>query len=248
MRIVTVVKQVPAADAHVRVVDGSLDVSGATFVLDGMDEYGVEHALRLREAGTDAEIVAVGYGPAGTDQALRTALAMGVDRAVQLEGGVIDDPLGVALVVADVVRELAADLVFVGGKQADWDSSALGPALAETLDWPHVDWATSFALHGTSFEAVHDTDDGSESVRGQLPVVVTTQQGLNEPRYPSLPSIVKARRKPLETRPSAVTPQGLTLRSYEPLERARRRLILDGDVGAAADELVRRLRMEAKVL
>jgi electron transfer flavoprotein beta subunit len=248
MLIVSVVKQVPDAEAHVRLASGTPDFTGVTFELDGMDEYGVEQALRLREAGIDAEVVAVGYGPAGSEHVLRTALAMGVDRAVQLEGDELFDPLAVATALADVTRELGASLVLVGGKQADWDSTALGPALAEALGWPHVDWATELRLDGERFEAVHDVDDGSETVRGELPLVVTAQQGLNEPRYATLPGMMKARRKPLEVRPAGAPASRVQLRSFERLERERRGVVLDGDPREAATELLRRLRDEARVL
>ena len=248
MKIVTILKQVPDAEVRVRVKDGVLDLEGATFVIDGMDEYGVEQALRLREAGAEAEIVAVGYGPPASEQVLRSALALGADRAVLLEAEAPVDPLAVAVALADLIREQGADLVLTGGKQADWDSAALGPAVAEALGWPHVDWTTAFRLEGERFEAVHDVDDGSETVRGSLPVVITTQQGLNEPRYPTLPNIMKAKRKPLEVRPSALEAAPTTARSHAVLARERRRVVLDGDAHSATAELVRRLRDEAKVL
>jgi electron transfer flavoprotein beta subunit len=248
MKILTILKQVPDAESRVRAQHGSLDLTGATYVLDGMDEYGVEAALRVRESGVEVEIVALGYGPASTDQAVRTALAMGADRAVLLEGDALHDPLGVALALAAVVRDEAADLVFVGGKQADWDSAALGPALAEALGWAHVDWTTAFGLDGDAFEAVHDVDDGSETLRGRLPVVVTTQQGLDEPRYPTLPNIMKARRKTLDTRPADVGADRMVVTGHASTERERRRVMLEGDARGAAFELVQRLRGEAKVL
>lgn len=248
MTIVCIVKQVPDAEARVRVRDGRPDLAGVTLVMDGMDEYGVEQALRLREAGTEADVVALAYGPRESEQVLRNALAMGADRAVLLEGDGFDDPLAAAVALAEAVREEGADLVFVGGKQADWDSAALGPAVAEALHWPHVDWTTAFRLDGTSFEAVHDVDDGSERVRGHLPAVVTTQQGLNEPRYPTLPNIMKAKRKPLEVR-SVETPSARSLiRSHAVVDVERRRVVLDGDPREAARALVARLRDEAKVL
>ncbi len=248
MTIVTVVKQVPEAEARVRVVDGALDLAGVTFVLDGMDEYGVEQALRLREAGTASEVVVLGYGPRETERALRTALAMGADRAVLVVGDAFDDPLTVALALVEAVREAAAEMVFVGGKHADWDSAALGPALAEALGWPHVDWTTALRVEDGRFEAEHEIDDGSETLRGSLPVVITTQQGLAEPRYPTLPNIMKANRKPLEERSVEPRPKRSSARSYAALERQRRRVVIEGDARSAADELVRRLREEAKVL
>ncbi len=248
MKIVTILKQVPDAEARVRTKDGVLDLAGTTFVIDGMDEYGVEHALRLREAGAEAEIVAVAYGPPASEQVLRSALALGADRAVLLEAEAQLDPLALAGALAALIREQGADLVLTGGMQADWDSAALGPAVAEALGWPHVDWATAFRLDGERFEAVHDVDDGSETLRGSLPVVITTQQGLNEPRYPTLPNIMKAKRKPLEVRPADVETVQTEARSFEVLARERRRTVLEGDPGSATAELVRLLRDEAKVL
>lgn len=248
MVIVSIVKQVPAPEARLKLHDGMPDFEGVTFVLDGMDEYGVEQALRVREDGTDAELVVLGYGPEGGDHVVRTALAMGLDRGVYLEQEAWDDPLAVAMALGDVVREVGAELVFVGGKQSDWDSAAVGPALAEVLGWAHVTWATAFTLRGESFEAVHDVDEGSERVQGELPVVVTTQQGLNDPRYPTLPSIMKARRKPLDVRQAVASEGAVRVRTYLPLELDRRRIVLQGDVRTAAQELVRRLRDEAKVL
>jgi electron transfer flavoprotein beta subunit len=256
MKIVTILKQVPDAEARLRVQGGALDVSGATFVIDGMDEYGVEEAIRLRERGADAEIVALASGPERAAEALRTALALGADRAVHLVGEADLDAVTTAKLLAAVVREEGADLVFVGGKQADWDSAALGPALAEALGWPHSDWTTELALEGASLRVTHDIDDGSETLTLPLPAVVTTQQGLNEPRYPTLPNIMKAKRKPLDARrlDDVAAAAGVPLRSRTPLRgremelRSRRGVVLRGDPREAAEGLVRALRDEAKVL
>jgi electron transfer flavoprotein beta subunit len=256
MKIVTILKQVPDAEARVRASGGALDLSGATFVIDGMDEYGVEEALRIRESGVEAEIVALACGPERTAEAIRTALAMGVDRAVHVVGDADLDAVAMARVLAGVVRDEAPDIVFVGGKQADWDSSALGPALAEALGWPHSDWTTELDLVNGTIAVTHDIDDGSETLTLPLPAVVTTQQGLNEPRYPTLPNIMKAKRKTLDARPLAdvasaanVRAERATeLRASEIQQRARRNVMLDGDARTAAAELVRRLRDEAKVL
>lgn len=248
MIIVTFVKHVPDAEARLRVEADGLDLTDANFALDGMDEYGVEAALRLREAGVATEVVALALGPARSDEALRAALALGADRAVLLETDAELDPLTQATALAEAVRETGAELVLVGGKQADWDSAALGPALAEVLGWPLVDWTTELAIEGGVVRAVHDVDDGSETWTAPLPAVVTTQQGLNEPRYPTLPNIMKAKRKPLERRPldgqaSRLVSAGVSLPSRE-----RRGVRLEGDAGVAARDLARLLRDEAKVL
>jgi len=251
VKILTILKQVPDAEARIRAAGGGVDLDGVTFVIDGMDEYGVEQAIRMREAGHDVEIVAAALGPARFEEAIRTALALGADRAVHVETDAVLDPITQAAVLAEVVRQEGAELVFLGGKQADWDSAALGPALAETLGWPHADWVTALAVQGGALQVTHDTDDGSETLALPLPAVVTTQQGLNEPRYPTLPNIMKAKRKELAKRglsefgsPSART----AIAAQEIQTRERRGHLLDGDPVEAARQLARLLHDEAKVL
>ena len=251
MKILTLLKQVPDAEAAVRTAGDRVDLSGVTFVMDGMDEYGVEEAVRLREAGHPVEIVAVALGPKRFEEALRTALALGADRALHLETDDALDVIAQARTLAEVARQEAADLVFVGGKEADWDSAALGPALAEVLGWPHVDWTTKLTLSGTTLEATHDTDAGVETVKCALPAVVTTQQGLNEPRYPTLPNIMKAKRKEMKKAAPADfgAPAALTQITGETIQvKSRRNTILTGDAAETAPQLVKLLREEAKVL
>lgn len=251
MKVLTVVRQVPDAEARVRAEGGRVDLTGVTFVMDGMDEYGVEEAIRLREAGHDLEIVAVAVGPARFADALRTALALGADRAVHVVTDEQLDPVTLAGVVAQVAREEGAELVLTGGKQADWDSSALGPALAEHLGWPHADWTTRLELAGGELRLRHDVDDGVEELTVTLPAVVTTQQGLNEPRYPTLPNIMKAKRKELATRDMAAlgapAPR-VRVVSQEIQVRPRLNRMIDGEPEEAAREVARLLRTEAKVI
>lgn len=248
MTIVTFVKHVPDAEARLRADGDRIDLSEANFALDGMDEYGVEAALRLKEAGKAEEVVAIALGPSRSEEALRTALALGADRAVLLETDADLDPLAQAPLLAEEVRAAGARLVLVGGKQADWDSAALAPALAEALGWPLLDWATELDIEGDTVVGVHDVDDGSEAWRAPLPAVVSTQQGLNEPRYPTLPNIMKAKRKPLDRKPAQQAAAKVdTVRSALP-SRARRGVRLEGDAATVASELARRLRDEAKVI
>lgn len=251
VKIVTILKQVPDAEARIRPAAEGIDLSGVTYVMDGMDEYGVEEALRLRESGVDAEIVAVGLGPSRYEDALRTALALGADRAVHLETDERLDPLAQATVLAALIAAEEAELVFVGGKQADWDSAALGPALAEELGWVHSDWTTSLRLEGRDLTVRHDTDDGNEELRLTLPAVITTQQGLNEPRYPTLPNIMKAKRKELAKRAPAdfgATTSRTALVTQKIQTSPRAGKMVAGDPTEAARELARLLRAEAKVI
>ncbi len=252
MKIVTILKQVPDAEARVRAVPDGIDLSGATYVIDGMDEYGVEQALRIRESGVDAEVIALALGPQRFEEALRTALAMGADRAVHIETDAVLDPISQALVLAPIIAEMGADLVFVGGKEADWDSAALGSAVAEALAWPHSDWTTELTLEADGIRVRHDTDDGNEELSMPLPAVVTTQQGLNEPRYPTLPNIMKAKRKELAKREldgaNGAIAAKTVIEKQSIQTRERLAKVLTGDPTEAGRELARLLVEEAKVI
>lgn len=251
MKIVSIIRQVPDVEARISAGPGGVDLSGVAFILDGMDEYGVEEALRLREGGLDADVSVLALGPDRFQDALRTALAMGADEATLVAADEALDPLAQARVLAGLIRQQGAELVLLGGKQADWDSAALGAALAEELGWPLADWTTSLEVQDGTITVRHDTDAGSEQLTMPLPAVVTTQQGLNEPRYPTLPNIMKAKRKPLtvlslEEAGGAAAGTRITAQAIE--QRSRRQELIEGDAATAARELVRRLREEAKVL
>ena len=202
MRILTVARQVLDAEESVSIQDGSVALDGRKLVLDTMDEYGVEEALRLREgAAAPAEVIALAIGPARSEEALRSALAMGADRAILVETEAPLDVIAVSSVVAEVARSEQIGLIFLGGQQADWDSHALGAATAERLGWPQATWTSALAFQDGTLTGKHDVDGGSESFTVALPAVVTTQQGLNEPRYPTLPNIMKAKKKELRRVP-----------------------------------------------
>ncbi|MEO6922278.1 MAG: electron transfer flavoprotein subunit beta, partial [Bryocella sp.] len=129
MKILTIVRPVPDAENTLRVSNGSIDLNGTPLAMDTMDEYGVEQALRLREAGNDAEIVAVAVGPASSEDSLRSALALGADRAIHVESELRLDPIALSSVVTAIAKSEGAELVFCGGRQTDWDSEALGAAI-----------------------------------------------------------------------------------------------------------------------
>jgi electron transfer flavoprotein beta subunit len=251
MRILTFLRQVLDAEESVHVSDNAVALEKSKLVMDTMDEYGVEEALRLRESGVEAEIVALAVGPMRSQDALRTALAMGVDRAIHVETDVKLDAIALSKVVAQIAQQEQATLIFSGGQQADWDSHALGAATAERLNWPQVTWTSVLELKGNTLTGKHDGDDGSETFTLELPAVVTTQQGLNEPRYPTLPNIMKAKKK--ELRKEAVEQFGVTpnLKFVKAEIQVKNRVnkILDGkDAQAAAAQLVDLLRNEARVI
>ena len=251
MKILTLVRQVPNAESNLRIVDDKVDLSTTQLGMDTMDEYGVEQALRLREAGSDIEVIAVAVGPAKNEEMLRGALALGADRAIHVKTSLMLDPVAASAVVAAIAEEEAAELVFAGGRQSDWDSEALGAAVAERLGWPQLTWTTELTLSGGTLTGRHDTEDGSEGFSVQLPAVITTQQGLNEPRFATLPNIMKARKKELRT--DALEQYGVTprVRVVKTEVQARSRL---RDITPAGDDprvgvakLARVLRAEIKV-
>jgi len=247
MKFVAVIRQVPDGESKLKIQGDRVDLSGATMILDQMDEYAVEEAIRLKEKH-GGEAIVVGFGPERTEEAIRTALAMGMDRGVHVVYEGFADPVAVAEALVEVLKEEAPTLVLTGGQQADWDSQALGGALAEALGVPVVAWTTALELEGETAKAKHDLDEGAEWVRVRLPAVFTTQQGLNEPRYPTLPGIMKAKKKEIRKVQASLTPK-VTLISEEIQEKSRLGKILDSkDPVQAAEELVRLLHEEAKVI
>jgi electron transfer flavoprotein beta subunit len=251
VRILSILRQVIDAEATVRMSGESVDLSATKLVPDTMDEYGVEQALRTREAVEGIEVIALALGPARCEDALRHALAMGADRAILLETEETFDAIAAAEIIAKVAAAEAVDLIFCGGQQTDWDSSALGPALAEFLGWPQATWTNAFSLDGVTIAGRHDTDLGSETFTLGLPAVITTQQGLNEPRYATLPNIMKARRKELRREPAAqygIAPAVQTKASKLEVSSRRHRILQGADAAAAAAELVSLLRNEARVI
>lgn len=251
MKILTLVRQVLDAEESVRIRGGKVDLNGSKLVVDTMDEYGVEQALRVRESGVEAEVIALAVGPERNQDALRTVLAMGADRAIHVMTDLTLDPISLSLVVAQVAQKENAELIFCGAQQADWDSHALGAATAERLQWPQVTWTNGLEVHGQTLTGKHDAEDGSETFSFELPAVITTQQGLNEPRYPTVPNIMKAKKKDLrvETLEQFVVEPKLKFLAAEVQVKARLHKILDGkDAPSAAAELVQLLRNEARVI
>lgn len=251
MRILALIRQVLDAEETVRIRSGEVDLSASKLVVDTMDEYGVEQALRIRESGVDAEVIALAVGPERNQEALRTVLAMGADRAIHVMTELILDPIALSQVAAQVAEQEKVDLIFCGGQQADWDSHALGAATAERLQWPQVTWVNALELDGQTLTGRHDAEDGSEMFRVQLPVVLTTQQGLNEPRYPTVPNIMRAKKKELraETLEKFQAVPKVKVLGAEVQVKTRLHKILNGkDAATSAAELVELLRDEARVI
>ncbi len=251
MRMLAVIRQVLDAEESVVFQDGAVSLQGRKLVMDTMDEYGVEEALRLRESGAEMEVVALAIGPARCEEAVRSALAMGADRGILVETETFLDVIAVSSVVAQVARTEQIDLIFCGGQQADWDSHALGAAIAERLDWVQATWTNALTLQDKKLTGNHDVEAGSETFTLSLPAVVTTQQGLNEPRYPTLPNIMKAKKKELRRLPleGFGVSARLKVTGVEVQMKERRKKILDGkNAGTAAAQLVDLLRNDARVI
>ena len=251
MTVLSVIRQVPDAESALRVVGDTVDLSSTQLVLDTMDEYGVEQALRLRDAGSEIQVVALAVGPAKSEEILRGVLAMGADRALHVKTDAMLDPIASSAVIAAVAKAEAVDLIFCGGRQSDWDSEALGAAVAERLTWPQLTWTTQLELKEGVLTGRHDTEDGSEGFSVSLPAVITTQQGLNEPRFATLPNIMKARKKELRTdslEQYGVAPLVRVVKTeIQPRSRLLDITAVGDDANAAAAKVAEVLRKEIKV-
>ena len=226
MKIIACIKRVPTTDFQPRVsADGkSLDLAGVQYMVSFYDEIAVEEALRLREAGTVEEVIAASCGVQQCQETIRTALAMGADRGVLVLTDVELQPLAVAKLLKAVVDKEQPGLVIVGKQAIDDDSNATGQMLAALLGWSQGTFANKLNVADGSIEVKREVDGGLENIKLKMPAVITTDLRLNEPRYASLPNIMKAKKKPIETlEPDAlgvdVTPRLKVLKVEEPPKR-----------------------------
>jgi electron transfer flavoprotein beta subunit len=249
MKILVPVKRVVDYNVKIRVKadQTGVDIANVKMSMNPFDEIAVEEAVRLKEKGLATEIVAVSAGTAASAETIRTALAMGADRGILIETDVELQPLAVAKLLKAIVAKEAPGLVIMGKQAIDDDMNATGQMLAALLGWPQGTFASKVALADGRIAVTREVDGGLETVDLALPAVVTADLRLNEPRYASLPNIMKARKKPIETiAPAAlgvdVTPRLTVLKVEEPGKRKA-----GAKVGSVA-ELVAKLRSEAKVI
>ncbi len=250
MKILVPVKRVVDYNVKIRVKpDGSgVELANVKMAMNPFDEIAVEEALRLREAGIATEVVAVSIGPAKTDETIRTALAMGADRGIWVktaEAGI--EPLAVAKLLKGVVGEEAPGLVILGKQAIDDDCNQTGQMLAALLGWPQATFASKVAVADGALTVTREVDGGLQTLALNLPAIVTTDLRLNEPRYASLPNIMKAKKKPIaEKAPEDygvdLAPRLKVLNTAEPPGRKA-----GVKVGSVA-ELVEKLKTEAGVL
>ena len=249
MKILVSVKRVVDFNVKVRVkADGSgVETANVKMSMNPFDEIAVEEAVRLREAGVATEIVVVSCGARACQETLRTALAIGADRAILVESNADLEPLAVAKLLKKVIEKEQPGLAILGKQAIDDDSNQTGQMLSALLNWPQATFASKVKVAGDRAEVTREVDGGLETLSVKLPAVVTTDLRLNEPRYVTLPNIMKAKKKTLEVlKPEAlgvdVAPRLATLRVVEPAKRKA------GVKVADAKALVDKLRNEAKVL
>jgi electron transfer flavoprotein beta subunit len=257
MNIFVLLKRTFDTEERLTVSNGSINEDGAEFIINPYDEYAVEEAIQVRDAhGGEVTVVTVGSEEA--EKELRTALAMGADKAVlintedDVENG---DQFTTAKILAEFLKDKDADLIIGGNVAIDGGSGQVGPRVAELLDIPYVTTITKLEIEGGKATIVRDVEGDSEVIETSLPLLVTAQQGLNDPRYPSLPGIMKAKKKPLEELElddldldeDDVEAKTKTLEIYLPPKKEAGR-VLQGELDAQVKELVSALRNEAKVI
>jgi electron transfer flavoprotein beta subunit len=248
-----ILKQVPDTEAMIKVKpDGSGIVKeGVKFVINPYDEFGVEEALKTKEAAGSGEVTIVSIGPDRSVEAIRTALAMGADKGVLLKIGEDDgsDALSTAKALAEELKGKDNKIIFCGKQAIDDDMAQVGPMVAELLGLPCVTVVTKVEISGDNAVCSREIEGGKEVVEVALPAVITCQKGLNEPRYASLPGIMKAKKKPLDIKDVKLEAPKATIDKWEdPPQRAAGRIIEGDDPAVKAAELVKALRQEAKVI
>lgn len=249
MKVLVGIKRVVDYNVKVRVKgDGSgVELANVKMAMNPFDEIAVEEAVRLKESGVATEVVAVSCGVGACQETLRTALALGADRAILVETDVELQPLAVAKLLKAVCSKEQPGLVVLGKQAIDDDANQTGQMLAALMGWPQATFASKVVIAGQQATVTREIDGGLETLRFNLPAVVTTDLRLNEPRYATLPNIMKAKKKPLDTLKPAdlgidVAPRLATLKVSEPAKRQA------GVKVADVAELVSKLKNEAKVI
>jgi len=249
MKLLVPVKRVVDYNVKIRVKpDGSgVDIANVKMSMNPFDEIAVEEAIRIKEAGHAVEIIAVSIGPQKAQETLRTALAMGADRAILYKTDLALEPLAVAKILKHTVEQEKPGLVILGKQAIDDDSNQTGQMLAALLGWPQATFAFKVTVKDGALEVVREVDGGLQTVALKLPAIVTADLRLNQPRYASLPNIMKAKKKPLDEIDAAslgldIEPKIKVIKTAEPPVRKA------GIKVKSAHELVEKLRTEAGVL
>ncbi len=249
MKILVPVKRVVDFNVKIRVkADGSgVELANIKMSMNPFDEIAVEEAIRLKEAGKATEIVAVSIGPAQASETIRTALAMGADRGILVKAEGTIEPLTVAKILKAIVDAEKPGLVILGKQAIDDDSNQTGQMLAALLGWSQGTFASKAVIDGDSVAVTREVDGGLQTVKLKMPAIITTDLRLNEPRYASLPNIMKAKKKPIEEKAPAdygvdIKPRLQVIKTSEPPGRK------SGVKVASVAELVAKLKDEAGIL
>ncbi len=259
MKIAVLMKRVPdtASVFKISADNKQVETANLKFVMSPYDEHAVEEAIKLKEAGKASEVIIVTMGPEGSPETIRTALAMGADRAVFVkhDGAETLTSKGVAEVLAAAVKAEGAELVLAGKQAVDDDASQVPERVAELLDMPHASVVTKFALEGRAVTVEREIEGGSYTIEVPLPALFTIQKGINTPRYPTLPNIMKAKKKEIKEvsfgdlgLDAAALASGLEVESMSLPRQDRLNKLLEGDAQAQVNQLLSILREEEKVL
>ncbi|MFD0047757.1 electron transfer flavoprotein subunit beta/FixA family protein [Actinomycetes bacterium NPDC127524] len=257
MNIYVLLKRTFDTEEKITLSGGKINEDGAEFIINPYDEYAVEEAIQVRDA-QGGEVTVVTVGGEEAEKQLRTALAMGADKAVliniedDVENG---DQFTTSKILAEFLKDKDADLILAGNVAIDGATGQVGPRVAEILDIPYVTTITKLEISGETVTVTRDVEGDSEVIETKLPLLVTAQQGLNEPRYPSLPGIMKAKKKPLDElelddldlEEDDVEAKTKTIEIFLPPKKEAGR-VLEGEIADQAAELVKLLRSEAKVI
>jgi len=257
MNIFVLMKRTFDTEEKISISGGKINEDGAEFIINPYDEYAIEEAIQVRDA-SGGEVTVVTVGGEDSEKQLRTALAMGADKAVliniedDVENG---DQFTTAKVIAEFLKDKNADLILGGNVAIDNASGQVGPRVAELLNIPYVTTITKLEIDGSNVTVTRDVEGDSEVIETSLPLLVTAQQGLNEPRYPSLPGIMKAKKKPLaelelddlDLEEDEVEAKTKTIEVYLPPQKEAGK-VLSGDLEDQVKELVHLLHTEAKVI
>jgi len=249
MKVLVAIKRVVDYNVRVRVKSdqSAVDIANVKMSMNPFDEIAVEEAVRLKEKGIASEVAVASLGEQACQETLRTALALGADRAILVQTDEELQPLAVAKCLKALVDKESPELVILGKQAIDDDSNQTGQMLAALLGWGQGTFASKLVIEGGNATVTREIDGGLETLSLKLPAIVTTDLRLNEPRYASLPNIMKAKRKPLEVMTPAdlsvdVTPRLKTLKVVEPTQARKQVMVAD------AKELIAKLREEEKVI
>lgn len=257
MNIYVLMKRTFDTEEKITISGGKINEDGAEFIINPYDEYAIEEAIQVRDA-KGGEVTVISVGNEEAEKQLRTALAMGADKAVLInteDDLETSDQFTTAKIIAEYLKDKDAELIIAGNVAIDGGSGQVGPRVAELLDIPYVTTITKLEIEGTNATVTRDVEGDSEVIETSLPLLVTAQQGLNEPRYPSLPGIMKAKKKPLEElelddldlEEDDVAPKTKTIEIYLPAQKEAGK-VLSGEIADQVKELVQLLHTEAKVV